>query len=87
MQNEYLGEQEFRISRYDLPNFAVKTRANKTYYLPNENRAEIEVQADYLFGKPVTKGKVRVVLEKEKRHHINDSNFVQPARTMSKIGG
>jgi cyclic pyranopterin phosphate synthase len=28
-----------------------------------------------------------VVLQKEKSHHINDKNFVQPARTMSFIGG
>ncbi len=28
-----------------------------------------------------------VVLQKEARHRINDTNFVQPARTMSFIGG
>ena len=28
-----------------------------------------------------------VVMQKEKSHHINDKNFVQPARTMSFIGG
>ncbi len=28
-----------------------------------------------------------VVLQKEPRHHINDADFVQPARTMSFIGG
>jgi len=28
-----------------------------------------------------------VVLKKEPRHHINDADFVQPARTMSFIGG
>jgi cyclic pyranopterin phosphate synthase len=29
----------------------------------------------------------QVVLQKEKRHHINDADFVQPDRTMSMIGG
>ena len=29
----------------------------------------------------------QVVLQKEKRHHINDADFVQPKRTMSMIGG
>ena len=29
----------------------------------------------------------QVVLKKEARHHINDAEFVQPARTMSFIGG
>ena len=28
-----------------------------------------------------------VVFKKEPRHHINDREFVQPARTMSFIGG
>lgn len=29
----------------------------------------------------------QAVLQKEKRHHINDADFVQPRRTMSMIGG
>jgi cyclic pyranopterin phosphate synthase len=29
----------------------------------------------------------QVTLQKEARHHINDPEFVQPARTMSFIGG
>ncbi|MFN2455820.1 MAG: GTP 3',8-cyclase MoaA [Pyrinomonadaceae bacterium] len=41
----------------------------------NATRAEI---IDYIEG---------VVLKKEPRHYINDSNFAQPARTMSFIGG
>ncbi len=28
-----------------------------------------------------------VILQKEARHHINDKEFTQPARTMSFIGG
>jgi cyclic pyranopterin phosphate synthase len=27
------------------------------------------------------------VWEKELKHHVNDPGFVQPARTMSQIGG
>ena len=27
------------------------------------------------------------VWEKELKHHVNDAGFVQPARTMSQIGG
>ncbi|MBD0373828.1 MAG: GTP 3',8-cyclase MoaA, partial [Pyrinomonadaceae bacterium] len=38
-------------------------------------RAEIE---EYIAG---------VVMKKEARHHINDPGFMQPARTMSFIGG
>ncbi|HQU85134.1 MAG TPA: MG2 domain-containing protein, partial [Pyrinomonadaceae bacterium] len=56
----------FKVSRYDLPNFAVTAKPDKTFYLPTDKQAEIAVTADYLFGKPVTKGKVRVVQESER---------------------
>ncbi len=59
------GEADVKISRYDLPTFAVKTKADKPFYLPNEN-AEVEIKADYLFGQPVTKGSVKVVRETER---------------------
>ena len=62
-ENEILGNKRFRVSRYDLPNFAVTATPDKAFYLPNEQQARIEVRADYLFGKPVTKGKVRIVRE------------------------
>ena len=55
------NEKSFKVTRYDLPNFSVSTKPDKNYYLPNESKAKITVSADYLFGKPVTKGKVRVV--------------------------
>ncbi|MFN0107638.1 MAG: MG2 domain-containing protein [Blastocatellia bacterium] len=54
--------QSVKITRYELPNFAVKTKADRGYYLPGQN-AEVEVRADYLFGQPVNKGKVRVIRE------------------------
>lgn len=56
----------FKVSRYDLPNFSVTAKPDKTFYLPNDKQAEIAVTADYLFGKPVTKGKIRVVQESER---------------------
>ena len=54
-----------RIYRYDLPNFRVSAKADKTYYLPGQN-AEVAISAEYLFGKPVTHGKVRVVEESDR---------------------
>jgi hypothetical protein len=51
-----------KISRYDLPDFTVTTHPNRSYYLPGEN-AEIEVRADYLFGKPVPRAQVKVARE------------------------
>ncbi|HTC92743.1 MAG TPA: MG2 domain-containing protein [Terriglobales bacterium] len=50
------------ISRYELPNFVVNVKPDKSYYLPGQN-AEVEVRGDYLFGKPVIHGHVRVVRE------------------------
>ena len=66
------GEAQFRISRYDLPTFAVNAKPNKPYYLPGEN-AEVEVKADYLFGQPVTKGTVKIVRETER--HWNNKTY------------
>lgn len=61
-----IGSQTFKISRYDLPNFSVTAKPDKTFYLLNDKTAEITVSADYLFGKPVTKGKARVVQENDR---------------------
>jgi hypothetical protein len=54
-----------RIYRYDLPNFRVSARPDRAYYLPAQN-AEVAISAEYLFGKPVTRAKVRVVEEQER---------------------
>ena len=74
-EGRYIGYQTVKISRYDLPNFAVNAKALKTYYLPGETQAEIEVSADYLFGKPVTKGKVRVVRENERTWNWKEQRY------------
>lgn len=48
------------VRGYDLPNFTVKTKPDRPYYLAGQN-AEVEVRGDYLFGEPVKRGRVRVV--------------------------
>ena len=68
------GQAFVKISRYDLPTFAVKTKADKSYYLPNEN-AEVEIKADYLFGQPVKKGSVKVVREAERSWNYKTSKY------------
>ena len=65
----------FKVSRYDLPNFSVMVKPDKTYYLPGDNKAEIAVNADYLFGKPVNKGKVRVVQESERSWNWREQKY------------
>lgn len=70
-----VGSHSFKVSRYDLPNFTVAAKPDKTFYLPNESRAEVAVSADYLFGKPVTQGKVRVVREEERRWNYREQKY------------
>lgn len=52
-------QHHVEIRRYELPSFRVTVRPDRTYYLPGQ-KAVVEVRADYLFGKPVGSGKVRV---------------------------
>ncbi len=60
------NQATIRISRYDLPNFAVSVKPDRPYYLPGQVTAAVEVRADYLFGEPVKRGHVRVVRETER---------------------
>ena len=66
--------QTVKISRYDLPNFSVNVKPNRSYYLPQQN-AEVEVRADYLFGQPVKRGHVRVVREEERKWNFREQKW------------
>ncbi|MCI0656310.1 MAG: MG2 domain-containing protein, partial [Acidobacteria bacterium] len=48
-----------RISRYELPTFSVSVTPDRPYYLPDQD-ATVEVRAEYLWGEPVRRGRVRV---------------------------
>ncbi len=61
-----IGKAEFKVSRYDLPNFTVSAVPDKPFYLPGETAAKVTVDASYLFGKPVQNGKVKIVEERER---------------------
>ncbi len=61
-----IGGQMVRVSRYDLPNFVVTAKPDRAYYLPGQN-AEIVISADYLFGQPVKRGHARLVREESRR--------------------
>ena len=63
-----------RISRYELPNFTVNVETDRAYYLPGQN-AEVRVRADYLFGKPVTRGHVRLVRENERYWNYREQKW------------
>jgi hypothetical protein len=61
LADEDYGQQaKIRISRYDLPTYSVVVTPDRPYFLPGQD-ANVEVRADYLFGKPVQHAKVRVV--------------------------
>jgi hypothetical protein len=49
-----------RVSRYELPEFVVTATPDRGFYPPDQN-AEVTIRADYLFGKPVGGGNVRIV--------------------------
>ncbi|MBC8032194.1 MAG: carboxypeptidase regulatory-like domain-containing protein [Pyrinomonadaceae bacterium] len=78
MDEENYGDSEglqiVKISRYDLPTFAVNVKPDRTYYLPQHN-ADVEVRADYLFGQPVKRGHVRVVLEDEREWNFREQKW------------
>ncbi|HEX8495225.1 MAG TPA: MG2 domain-containing protein [Pyrinomonadaceae bacterium] len=63
-----------KVSRYDLPNFAVSVKPDRAYYLRGQD-AEVEVRADYLFGQPVKRGRVRLVREKERRWDYSEQKW------------
>ena len=63
-----------RISRYDLPNFTVNVETDRAYYLPGQN-AEVRVRTDYLFGKPVARGHVRVVRENGRHWNYTEQKW------------
>jgi hypothetical protein len=68
------GGQPFKISRYDLPNFVVNVKPDRGFYLPGQN-AEVDVRADYLFGQPVKRGRVRIVRETERHWNYREQKW------------
>lgn len=68
------GHRYFTISRYELPNFTVNAKPDKSYYWQNQN-ARVEVSADYLFGQPVVNGNVRVVRETEREWNYREQKW------------
>lgn len=71
---DYETAQEVRISRYELPNFTVNVDSDRKFYLPGQN-ATVTVSANYLFGQPVSRGKVRVVRESEREWNYREQKW------------
>ncbi|MFZ0750499.1 MAG: MG2 domain-containing protein, partial [Pyrinomonadaceae bacterium] len=68
------GSLIVKISRYDLPNFTVNVKPDRPFYLSGQN-AGVEVRADYLFGQPVKRGRVRVVRETERTWNYREQKY------------
>lgn len=63
-----------KISRYDAPNFYVTATPDRTFYLAKQN-PKVEVGARYVFGQAVTRGRVRVVRETERRWNYAEQKY------------
>jgi len=70
----YAPWHRVRISRYELPNFTVIVKPDRRFYLPNQ-KAAVEVRGDYLFGQPVTRGRVRVVRQTEREWNYREQKW------------
>ncbi len=70
-----IDNQTFKVSRYDLPNFVVQTKPDKDFYLPDQREAVVTVDGMYLFGKPVSKGTVRVVREGSRNWNYKEQKW------------
>lgn len=68
------GSMTVKVSRYDLPNFTVNVKPDRPFYLSGQ-QAEVEVRADYLFGQPVKRGRVRVVRETQRTWNYREQKY------------
>jgi len=65
---------DVKISRYELPTFAVAVKPDRAYYLPGQN-ASVEIRANYLYGEPVRRGHVRVVRESNREWDFREQKW------------
>ena len=72
--NTQTAQATLRLSRYDLPTFVVQPVPDRPFYLPGSN-ATVDVRANYLFGKPVLHGHVRVVREDDRTWNFADQRY------------
>lgn len=73
-RSEVTAESTVRVSRYELPTYEVKVEPDHPYYLPGQNPI-VDVHAEYLFGKPVQRGKVKVVKQQNRQWNYQDQKW------------
>ena len=64
-EEEFQNVQKVKITSYELPNFYTYVQPDKAFYLPKQTKAKVKITGEYLFGKPVQKGNVRIAFAKE----------------------
>jgi uncharacterized protein YfaS (alpha-2-macroglobulin family) len=70
----WYSDYKVRISRYELPNFTVIARPDRSYYLPGQT-PEVEVRGDYLFGQPVRRGHIKIVRETDRQWNFREQKW------------
>ena len=73
--DDTIDSQRIKISRYELPNFVVQVEPDRKFYLPQEATALVTVRADYLFGQPVKRGRIRVVREEDRTWNYREQKY------------
>jgi uncharacterized protein YfaS (alpha-2-macroglobulin family) len=73
--SDALASVYVRVTHYELPNFSVKVHPDRKFYLPGQN-AKVEVRADYLFGRPVSRAHVKVVRESDRHWDDEEQKWV-----------
>lgn len=73
---------EVKISRYDLPTFTVSAKTERPYYLAEQTHAQVEVSADYLFGKPVKSGNVKISHQSDRRWNYRNQKYESTEQTL-----
>lgn len=57
-------DESIKVERYDLPEFTVNATLDRGFYLKDQ-QPEVRIRAQYLFGKPVAAGIVRLAREED----------------------
>src|SRR5262249_42766021 len=74
VDESYSTRTTVKISRYDLPTFAVNVKTDHPSYL-NAQNPTVEGKGDYLFGKPGLKGHVKLVRETERTWNYREQKY------------
>jgi len=71
------AEQQVRIQRYELPEFRVTATPDRAFYLTSDE-PKVKIHAEYLFGKPVAAGTVRLVRADTAEWNLKAGKYDEP---------